>query len=283
MRNPLVFLALLLGCTLSGCATLPSPAERSRHAEALAAAAGLVRGQVAVDGFMLTSFSRISRTDQPLTVYIEGDGFAWRTRSQPADDPTPLHPQALALAAADPSANVLYLARPCQFTRGPRCAVPWWTSQRFAERVVAAMDQALTQYQRPLAGQPLHLVGYSGGAAIAALLAERRRDVASLRSVAGNLAVAQFNRLHKTSAMPQSLDPIDAAPALREVPQIHFYGEQDRVVPAPITLYFAAAVGGTCVQVRAVPGLSHAGDWAARWPALLAQSPHCQQETLHAP
>lgn len=286
MPNRVFLLVLLIGLALNGCASLPSPTERARHAQALASAAQLVHGQVRGGAFVLTSFSRISRPDLPLTVYIEGDGFAWRTRSQPSDDPTPLQPLALTLAAADHSPNVLYLARPCQFSQpsaNPGCNVAWWTGKRFAEEVVVAMDQALSHYARQLPGQPLHLVGYSGGGAIAALLAARRSDVASLRTVAGNLDVDAFNRLHKTTPMPQSLDPIDSAPRLRALAQLHVYGERDTVVPGEITQRFAQAVGGTCVHLRSEPGLGHGGDWAARWPALLAQPLRCQPEALHAP
>lgn len=275
----LSFLAILIGLVLSGCAKLPAKSELDQRADALARPAGLVREQVRTDRFVLTGFARITRADQPLTIYVEGDGFAWRTRSQPSTDPTPLKAQGLALAAADPAANVVYLARPCQFTpmaANPQCAVAYWTGKRFAEEVVVAMDQAVGHYARQVPGQPLNLVGFSGGGAIAALLAARRADVVSLRSVAGNLNTEAFNRLHKTTPMPQSLNALDIAPQLRTLPQIHFYGTEDKVVPGSIAQGFARAVGGQCTQVQAVQGLGHSGDWASRWPALLAQSVRCQ-------
>ncbi len=271
--------ALLASLLLPGCTTLPSPEQRSQHADALARAAGLAREQVRTDSFVLTSFARITRQDLPLTVYIEGDGLAFRTRSQPSDDPTPVNPQGLALAAADPSANVLYLARPCQFARradNPHCTVAYWTGKRFAEEVVQAMDQAVQHYARQLPKQPLHLVGYSGGGAIAALLAARRTDVASLRTVAGNLDVGEFNRLHRTTPMPASLNPIDSAARLHGLPQVHYFGTEDDVVPGVIALRFTQAVAGDCAQVRAVPGMRHGDDWGRRWPGLLAEPALCR-------
>lgn len=273
--------ALLVCLGLHGCATLPLPQQRSQQADALASTVNLMREQVRTDAFLLTSYVRIERPDLPLTVYIEGDGLAFRSRSQPSDDPTPLNPVGLALAAADPAANVLYLARPCQFAHAadnPRCAVAYWTGKRFAEEVVQAMDQAVDHYARQVPGQPLHLVGYSGGGAIAALLAARRVDIASLRTVAGNLDVAEFNRLHRTTPMPESLNPIDQAARLRALPQIHFHGTADRVVPGVIAERFAQAVAGDCTHVRAVPGIGHGGDWAARWPGLLAEPARCGRE-----
>lgn len=271
-------LAALVLAWLSGCSQLPSNAELNRHADDMARAAGLQRAQVQTEGFVLTSFYRITRPDQPLTVYIEGDGFAWRTRSQPSLDPTPRKALGLALATADPAPNVLYLARPCQFTQAsanPRCAVAYWTGKRFAEEVIAAMNQAVTQYAVRVPGQPIQLVGYSGGGAVAALIAARRDDVAWMRSVAGNLDMAEVNRLHRVSAMPDSLNAIDIAPLLATLGQIHYAGSEDKVVPAPIAQRFANATGGRCTQVRIIPGMSHDGDWARLWPGLLAEPVHC--------
>ncbi len=53
-----------------------------------------------------------------MVVYIEGDGRAYVNRRTPSNDPTPGNPMALRLALADPSLRVLYLGRPCQYTRG---------------------------------------------------------------------------------------------------------------------------------------------------------------------
>lgn len=270
----------LLSLWLGGCAVVPEQVDLNRHAQSLAQAGGLVMAPVQTDGFILTSFYRITRPDQPLTVYIEGDGFAWRTRSQPSLNPTPIKAQGLALAAKDPAANVLYLARPCQFTpisANPRCDVRYWTSRRFAEEVVVSMNQAVEQYAARLPGQPLHLVGYSGGATIAALLAARRQDVASLRSVAGNLDVAEVNRLHRVTPMPDSLNAIDVAPLLSGLPQIHYVGSEDKIVPPSIAQRFASAAAGLCTRVRVVPGMSHDGDWAQGWSQLISELPRCSR------
>ena len=117
--------------------------------------------------------------------------------------------------------------------------------------------------------------GFSGGGAIAALIAARRHDVVSLRTVAGNLDVAYVNRIHGVSPMPASLNPIDEAARLSGVAQVHFSSAQDTVVPPEVAKRFAAAVGGRCVRTLVVNGVAHDGDWAARWPALLARTPAC--------
>lgn len=262
---------LLSMMTLAGCA------DPNAHADAMAQPAGLRREQVGTDSFVLTAFVRIARRDQPLTVYIEGDGLAWRSRNEPSSNPTPHQALGLALAAADRSPNVAYLARPCQFTpmaANPRCGIPYWTNKRYAEEVVAAMNQAVTHYAAQVPGQRIHLVGYSGGGGLAALVAARRSDVASLRTVAGNLDHAEVNRVHKVSAMPESLNAIDVARDVAAIPQIHFSGAGDTVVPSVIAQRFAAAAG-PCAQARIVPGMSHDGDWGRLWPDLLAIAPFC--------
>ncbi|UVA80742.1 alpha/beta hydrolase [Pandoraea commovens] len=268
------FACLVATVLMSGCASL----DRDAHAQALADPAGLRRETVTGGPFVLTVFSRITKTDAPVNVYIEGDGLAWLSRTEPSLDPTPVAATGLALAAADKSPNVVYLARPCQFTPmalNPACGVQYWTGKRFAPDVIDAMNEAVGKMAARAPGQRLALVGYSGGGAIVALIAARRQDVASLRTVAGNLDVEYVNRMHNVSAMPASLNPIDVATRVATIPQIHFSSEQDTVVPPDVEKRYAAAVGGKCVKTVVVSGLSHDGEWAARWPALLAQTPVC--------
>ncbi|MDB6052001.1 MAG: Alpha/beta hydrolase [Pseudomonas sp.] len=264
--------------SLGGCVDAPGIADLDQRADRLAKSSGLIRGQVQTDSFVLTSFYQITRPDLPLTVYIEGDGFSWRTRSQPSTNPTPHKPIGLELASVDPAPNRLYLARPCQYTpmaANPGCVVSYWTNKRFAEDVVVAMNQAVSYYARQVPGQRINLVGYSGGGAIAVLVAARRQDVATLRTVAGNLDTAEFNRLHRVTPMPESLNAIDVASQISSVPQIHYYGSEDRVVPEIIAQRFANSTGDRCTQIRSVPGMGHNSDWAKVWLGLLKAVPQC--------
>jgi len=266
-----LMLAIFMSC-LGGCVGNPQ-----QHADELAQPAGLQREQVFADPFLLTAYVRITRADQALTIYIEGDGRAWRSRFEASDNPTPRRALGLSLAAADRSANVVYLARPCQFTAladNPRCEPAYWTGKRFAPEVVSAIDAAVTAYASRTPGQPIHLVGYSGGGAIAVLVAARRQDVATLRTVAGNLDHDAVNQRHRVSLMTDSLNPIDVIADVADIPQIHFSSTEDRVVPLAIARDFAAKAGG-CASVIVVNGLSHDGDWAAVWPQLLKRVPRC--------
>lgn len=278
MQRAVGFGPLLLAGLLTACAGLDPRA----HAEAMAGGVGLQHELIDTSEVVLTAFTRIAHADQPLRIYIEGDGHAWLSRTQPALDPTPRQALGLALAAADRAANVVYLARPCQFTPmtlNPRCEAAWWTSRRFAPEVIAALNTAVDRLSARAPGQPIELVGYSGGGALAVLVAARRHDVASLRTVAGNLDTEFVNQLHRVSAMPQSANAIDVAQQVAAIPQLHFSGADDRVVPPAVASRFVAAVGARCARSITLPDLAHADGWSAQWPALLAIAPRCQTVT----
>lgn len=267
-------LVALGSAALSGCANF----DRDANADSIARPAGLARTVIKTDSFVLTTFARISNHTSPIDVYIEGDGLAWLSRTEVSLDPTPREAQGLALAAVDPAANVVYIARPCQFTaraKNPNCGAAYWTGKRFAPEVIASIGQALDQIAAQAPGQKINLIGYSGGGAVAVLVAAQRKDVASIRTVAGNLDHAEVNRLHKVSPMDGSLNAIDVAPQLAKIPQIHFSGADDTTIPPTIAVRFRTAAASSCVRTEVVAGAAHETGWTERWRALLAQSPGC--------
>lgn len=263
----------LLGA-LAGCAAF----DPNAHADVLAEPAHLRRELVDTGFFVLTAFWRISQPGKPLRVYIEGDGIAWLSRTEPSRDPTPHQAIGLTLAAEDPAPNVVYLGRPCQFTpmaMNPRCVVSYWTGKRFAPDVIESMNDAVSQFAARAPGESVELVGYSGGGAIAVLIAARRTDVTSIRTVAGNLDEELVNRVNGVSPLPESENAIDYASQVASIPQIHFSGAEDRIVPPVVALRFIEAAGGHCARAVSIPGLSHDGDWSRHWPALLKFAPVC--------
>jgi pimeloyl-ACP methyl ester carboxylesterase len=263
---------------LTGCAN--GPKDRLVDATNIARPAGLSLSWVHGGNFTLAAFTRLPDPNQPVTVYIEGDGLAWITRTQVSNDPTPRIPMGLELAALDPGPNVAYLARPCQYVgvgSNPHCIPALWSNARFSEQVIMAMDQAIDAMVPPSHG-PLHLVGYSGGAAVALLVAARRSDVASIRTVAGNVDNGAVIALHKVSPMPASLDPAEAAPLLTAIPQIHYVGEEDETVPPVIAESYARKAGTRrCITVHEVPEATHRGGWAEFWPDLVKNLPKCRE------
>lgn len=265
-RHLVLTLALTSIALLTGCAT-----DLVQRADALAAPAGLQREQVQGGPFLLTAYVHARPNAPLLRVYLEGDGRAWITRNQVSPDPTPHTAMGLRLAASD-GGDVVYLARPCQFTpmaRNPACQPAYWTGLRYSPEVVSAMDEALSHYVTRLQPARLELVGYSGGGAIAVLLAARRKDVSAIRTVAGNLDHVAVNRWHAVSQMPGSLNAIDVASRVAGIPQRHVSGADDTVVPTAITRSYVDRVG-RCAALTIVPDMAHESDWDRVWPSLLA-------------
>ena len=253
--------------------------QDAETAEALARPAGLLP-QVRQGGqFALTTRERFDRAGDDLTIYIEGDGVAWASRTLPSNDPTPYLPVALALAALDPSSNVAWIARPCQYlpvvdTR--TCPVYFWTHGRLAPEVVRSMDAVVTQVKAAARAQRVHLVGYSGGGGLAVLVAAGRGDVGSIRTVAANLDIDAFTRIHQVSPMTGSLNPAGVAHRVETIPQLHLVGAADTIAPAQIArAYLAAMTRQDCSKLVMVPGATHQDGWAAAWPPFARTLPVC--------
>jgi dienelactone hydrolase len=265
----------LLACgllsALVACQSLPDLAMRTDTARQLAdtkrwQALTLPSGTFTLQGFGPAQ----GKAQQILSIYLEGDGLAWLTPVQPSFDPTPLKPLALQLALAQPEGQAAYLARPCQYqaTPDPLCRQPYWTHARFAEEAVDASNQAISQLKARYGASRLILVGYSGGGAMAALVASRRQDVQALVTVAGNLETQQWVRLHRISPLSGSLNPGDVAAALQATPQWHLVGQQDTVVPEQIAQAFAKRAAARQQAIVVIPGFDHSCCWAEQWPGL---------------
>ena len=272
---------LFLMCSLvflSGCASI-SPEERTQNAEVMAAMAGWEKHYIQTAGFVFVAFvPKYLKPSKSLRVYIEGDGLAWQRRTLPSKDPTPVHPMALMMALKDKQSSV-YLARPCQYVQGENrkhCEQRYWTRARFSEQVIHATDQAITVLRRQSGAQRLELVGYSGGAAVAALVAARRDDVDKLVTVAGNLDHRAWTALHKVSPLTESLNPPDYWKNLQAIEQLHLVGANDKVIPlSVINSYLQVFPDKNKYDVHIIDGFDHHCCWVKQWPRLLSSDkPH---------
>ena len=260
--KPFLLCAALL-VTLSLCAL---PESRHQTAFTIAQSGGFQAFKIDTDMFGLTGFYKTGNGSEAV-LYIEGDGFAWRDRDTISDNPTPKNPLALKLAALDTSPNVFYLARPCQYVdlaSEPNCTNAYWSIARFAPEVIGAFDQALNRIRVETGIQTFHLVGFSGGGAVAALLAARRNDIASLRTIAGNLDAAALNT-------------VQIAQKINRIPQIHYSGAEDQAVPGRVAENFARAGGNPpCIRPHSVPGAGHMNGWEDFWKTHHRQSLDCE-------
>lgn len=263
-------LGYLLVVLLAGC-TAAKVEQGQQQTRALPGQHGWRKLDLSADPFTLTAFvppASANPADR-LVIYLEGDGLAWLTPDEASEDPTPLHPVALQLALADSSAAVAYLARPCQYrslTGEPACVSAYWTGKRYAPEVVASMNQAISQLKQRVHAREVVLVGFSGGGAVAALVAARRDDVALLIAVAANLDTAAWTRIERIQPLRGSLNPADDWLRLTGVPQVVLVGGRDDVVPLAVArAYVSRFPPGARPPVITVPDFDHACCWAQGW------------------
>lgn len=272
-RFPPLLLLLFLLPGLGGCLNL-SPELRRDNAEHMAAASGWQRVRLPAGRFVLAGYlpKNIPADNATLTVYIEGDGLAWINASLVSLDPTPITPVGLAMALRHPKGAAAYLARPCQYVEGADtqgCSTQYWTTLRFAPEVVESTSQAIDLLKQQFQAKQLVLVGYSGGGAVAALVAARRHDVALLVTVAGNLDHRVWTGLHHATPLTGSLNPADAWPQLQGIPQLHFVGGKDRIVPPEVGKSFATHFpADRHPEIRMIPNFDHTCCWAEQWAEL---------------
>ena len=221
-----------------------------------------------------------------LTVYIEGDGAAWRARQIPPRDPSPDNPIAAQLALVDSSLPVAYLARPCMYLSDEQlkqCSGSLWTDARFGQEALFISNQALdslvttikNNYSIPLSSSlQLNLVGYSGGGVMATLLASQRPDVVCLNTLASPLDIEVWAKLQKVAPLSQSLNPAFPDVRLTRISQMHWFGAKDRIVPPQAlgryqnwspTLELAQVV-------KVIPNFNHHDFWVQEWPNLKEKS-----------
>jgi len=260
----LIIILLLAGLTQTGC-TLQS----RKQADALADSAGyehrLVRGERFEHVIWLHN---TANTDHRLHVYLEGDGTPWIRRIWPASDPTPEKPLMLELMREDRS-HSLYLGRPCYFglANKPPCESIYWTHARYSEAVVTSLQRALDQYIAEAGITDITFIGHSGGGTLAMLLAERFSQTRAVVTIAGNLDIERWARLHGYEALEGSLNPADRQPLPEVIYQLHLAGGNDHVVPPPVSSPVVDKQHNANLEV--IDGYTHTCCWQAIWPEVL--------------
>lgn len=252
--------ALLFSAVLSGC---QSPRQAL---QTLASSYGQHLEVLPTQPFPLAMIAAFKQHNvRRIRIYLEGDGRAWATATQPSLDPSPRQ-LLVAQLALDDSTPALYLARPCQFVSVPACTPQMWTNRRFSAEVVASLDQALDLLKARYRNQDFELVGYSGGAAVALLLAARRDDIAQLQTLAGNLSPTEWVRIHQLAPLLGSLEPLQYRQRLALIPQRHLFGSEDRVIPTAIEGFYRRQLGpAACLETFMIPGITHETGWNQAW------------------
>ena len=268
-----------LACLIAACDTV----EDRYDTKSLILAKHVSNAQSSIaSGPIPTHYQEIRMTPSAISaqIYIEGDGYAYISKSKASSNPTPKTPVALKLAMEDRAQAVFYIARPCQYIPEPhfgnKCRKDLWTTHRYSKEIVQSIETVLDEIKSKHGIQSFNLIGFSGGGNIAGLLAVKRNDVTSLRTVAGNLDNDFFTQYHNVSVMPSSLNMADYARQLSSLPQVHFVSPNDDFVPAPISQSYLSKLGDkNCTQTFTIQNTTHLNGWAAQWPELLQFDPVC--------
>lgn len=242
MKKIILSIILLIG-SLCGCSTLEIPADYAYKI-------------TKTDTFDIASWQKITNQRAVYKIYIEGDGHAFDSHGLPTRDPTPKGTLMRELAFTDKSENVIYLARPCQFVKDNMCQQKYWTTARFADEVIDAEYQAI---KKIVGNRPIILIGYSGGAQVACLLAVIKPDlnIEKIITVAGNLDHQSWIEYHNLIPLTGSLNLADYYNDFIKIPQIHYVGAKDKVVPEELTKKFI----NNNAPVVVVSGATHNKGW----------------------
>lgn len=272
VRSWSLITASAISVLLSACSNVPTSQERLVIADRLAESRNWQSSIIVTDNFNLYSYQpKQPKTGPILSVYIEGDGLAWINTTTRSSDPTPLNPVALKLALKHPQGIAVYLARPCQYTGGTsgrNCSKSLWSDSRFSEEVVNATSEAIDKLKQEFDADRLQLIGFSGGGALATLIAARRQDVKKLITVAGNLDHRKWTEHHKVTPLRGSLNPADFKDNLINLEQVHVVGANDKVIPAKIAESFITGLP-TTAKVMVIPAQDHSCCWDTIWQDLI--------------
>lgn len=238
---------------LAGCQTVQAPADFTYN-------------EIQTSHFKLAVWQKITDTKAPYKIYIEGDGHAFNRRGLPTSNPTPRNDFWRRAALKDTSANVIYLARPCQYVMDEVCTQIDWTTGRFSKQVLDSTSEAIYK----IAGNHhVILIGFSGGAQIAGLTAVMYPDlsVKKIVTVAGNLDHRTWTRQKNLLPLSHSLDLNDYRDTFLKFPQIHYVGEKDKIIPPDLTQRFIQ----NKAQVIQVPDATHQTNWENVLPLIWAE------------
>ena len=281
-----IALSILLGSsTLAACSV--GAEFREVTAERIARPAFMVERKMAVGDMNFQLWERMHDHFAPADVYIEGDGDPTYLDREVTVDSTPENPVALHLASRDNAGNLGYIARPCMYMEVPdknECDPKYWSTRRYSPEVLQAYNAALDDMKARYDITEFNLIGYDGGANIAAALAAQRKDVASLHTVAGNLTP---DMVYEKTGQALDADNVRAnviAPALAGMPQHHFIGAGDEVTPPSVYHSFRQAMGpSNCVHYTLVQDADHERGWVEKWPELLKATTACEIPPPPAP
>lgn len=262
--------SILLSLSLLSLASCAEYMEESRDVTArrIGMPAFMVPRVIEGAPYEIPAWERMYTRGAKAHVYIEGADKLRHRMFEKVMDQSPSNPVALHLASRDHAENIVWLGQPCSYEAeaDPACDVPYGDEPAVSEtQTLESLDKALDEIRARYEVKEFHLIGYDEGGHYAAQLAVMRKDVKSLRTVAGALRESD-------------------APKLAATPQHHFIGAADEMVPPSVYHQFRQAMGASyCVYYSIVPDADHERGWVEKWPELLKQDVNCLPKPVIPP
>ena len=207
--------------------------------------------------------------NRQLHIYIEGDGIPWHFGRTPSPDPTPKNPVALKLMSLDEKPSV-YLGRPCNFgaASDTACDSDDWTFGRYSADIVDSMAAVIASLDTLTRQRDIVIFGYSGGGALARLLAERIDGVVAIVTIAANLDTDAWTESHGYLPLSKSVNPANLPPLPDDILHLQLIGEQDKVVLPIVTQRYQEK--GQPLIVWRYREFDHRCCWQDEWTTILS-------------
>jgi len=269
MKKDYFFTALLISLLLhlTGCSFTPYEQSVAKNYQANLQT---VQGSPFVHKVYVNQPAFTDQTDNRhqrfLHVYIGGDGRPYANGKYTLN-PTPSNPLLLGLMEQDKQ-PAIYLGRPCYFNPvDDQCNPSWWTTRRYNKQVVDSLIAALAHYSSRY--QHIVLIGYSGGGALAMLMAERLKTTRLLVTIAGNLDTFEWTTSHGYTPLIESLNPAEQDPLPPTIIQLHYAGEDDKNIKAD----WIKDVSDKQKQAEyhLIQEADHTCCWSSLWPEILTK------------
>ena len=196
-----------------------------------------------------------------LRIYIDGNAH---TTGLTTKRPQMYADVAMQLAQKDTFPSIAYLGRPCYFIEQDVCKPIVWEEGKYAPEVVDEMKDVIQSWQKKYNLKEIEFVGYDGGAAFALSLPTRLTNVKVTRvvTIAGILDTKTDAMYRDEDIMLDSVNPANELYLLSGIPQIHYVGGKDKVVPMVFTQNFVKKLPNpVSVQIKRVPNADHE-NWA---------------------
>ena len=212
--------------------------------------------EVETRDFTIATWQKITNSQGVYKIYIEGDGYAFNAHGKPTQNPTPHGTLVRELAFGDSNPNVIYLARPCQYIKSAVCSKRHWTTARFAPEVINVEYEAIKNI---VGNNPVILIGFSGGAQIAGLVATAKPglNVKKIITIAGNLDHLAWTQYHNMPPLNESMNLENYRQQFAKILQIHYVGSDDKVIPPILVREFV----GNDNLIIGVKGANHNEGW----------------------